>query len=114
LTAIGGKLGVTQINMSKHSEQLDGRNITAKLNIGNGRQVNQSISPVLLTVIGSAMSRESLQPENDEICASAFPSRVSGKNQIEKSAWMSPILKAVAQTWRTGKSKFADKPVEPG
>jgi len=48
------KLGVTQITYVEEIEQLDGRTITARRNIGNGWQQVRAEMPVLLTVTGSA------------------------------------------------------------
>jgi len=48
------KLGVTQITYIESLEQLDGRTIIAKRNIGNGWQKVKASLPVLLTVINSA------------------------------------------------------------
>ncbi len=48
------KLGVTQITYVEELEQLDGREITARRNIGNGWQRVRAELPVLLTVTGSA------------------------------------------------------------
>jgi electron transfer flavoprotein beta subunit len=48
------KLDVTQITYIEELEQLDGREITARRNIGNGWQQVKAELPVLLTVTGSA------------------------------------------------------------
>jgi electron transfer flavoprotein beta subunit len=48
------KLGVTQITYVEELEQLDGREITARRNIGNGWQRVRAELPVLLTITGSA------------------------------------------------------------
>ena len=48
------KLGVTQITYVEELEQLDGREITARRNIGNGWQQVKAELPVLLTVTGGA------------------------------------------------------------
>jgi electron transfer flavoprotein beta subunit len=48
------KLDVTQITYVEELEQLDGREITARRNIGNGWQQVKAELPVLLTVTGSA------------------------------------------------------------
>ncbi|MHC4147305.1 MAG: electron transfer flavoprotein subunit beta/FixA family protein, partial [Planctomycetota bacterium] len=48
------KLGVTQITYVEELEELDGRTITARRNIGNGWQQVKADLPVLLTVVGDA------------------------------------------------------------
>jgi electron transfer flavoprotein beta subunit len=48
------KLGVTQITYVEELEDLDGRTITARRNIGNGWQQVKADLPVLLTVVGDA------------------------------------------------------------
>ena len=48
------KLGVTQITYVEELEQLDGRTITTRRNIGNGWQQVRAELPVLLTVTGGA------------------------------------------------------------
>jgi electron transfer flavoprotein beta subunit len=48
------KLDVTQITYVEELEQLNGREITARRNIGNGWQQVKAELPVLLTVTGSA------------------------------------------------------------
>ncbi|MFC1781020.1 electron transfer flavoprotein subunit beta/FixA family protein, partial [Planctomycetota bacterium] len=51
---IAEKLGVTQITYIEQFEQLDGKTLTVRRNIGNGWQRVKAKLPVLLTVIGSA------------------------------------------------------------
>ena len=48
------KLGVTQITYVEELEQLDGRTITTRRNIGNGWQQVRAELPVLLTITGGA------------------------------------------------------------
>ena len=48
------KLGITQITYIEDLDELDGKTITARRNIGNGRQQVRAELPVLLTVTGSA------------------------------------------------------------
>jgi electron transfer flavoprotein beta subunit len=48
------KLGVTQITYLEELEDLDGKTITARRNIGNGWQKVKATLPVLLTVVGDA------------------------------------------------------------
>ncbi len=48
------KLGVTQITYVEELEELNGKSITARRNIGNGRQQVRAKLPVLLTVTGDA------------------------------------------------------------
>ena len=48
------KLGVTQITYVEELEELKGKSITARRNIGNGRQQVRAKLPVLLTVTGDA------------------------------------------------------------
>jgi len=48
------KLGVTQLTYVEELEKLDGREITARRNIGNGWQQIRAELPVLLTVTGGA------------------------------------------------------------
>ena len=48
------KLEITQITYVEELEQLDGKTITARRNIGNGWQRVKAELPVLLTVVGSA------------------------------------------------------------
>ena len=48
------KLGITQITYVEELDQLDGKMITARRNIGNGWQQVKAELPVLLTVTGSA------------------------------------------------------------
>ena len=48
------KLGVTQITYLEELEDLDGKTITARRNIGNGWQEVKATLPVLLTVTGDA------------------------------------------------------------
>ncbi len=47
------KLGITQITYLEELENLNGKKITARRNIGNGWQQVKTSLPVLLTVIGS-------------------------------------------------------------
>lgn len=51
---IAQKLGITQITYVQALEQLDGRSITVKRNIGNGWQLVRTKLPVLITVVESA------------------------------------------------------------
>ncbi|UCF16254.1 MAG: electron transfer flavoprotein subunit beta/FixA family protein [Phycisphaerales bacterium] len=48
------KLGITQITYVEELENLDGKTITARRNIGNGWQRVKAALPVLLTVVGDA------------------------------------------------------------
>ena len=48
------KLGITQITYIEDLDELNGKTITARRNIGNGRQQVRAELPVLLTVTGSA------------------------------------------------------------
>lgn len=48
------KLGVTQITYAEELEDLDGKTITVRRNIGNGWQQVKADLPVLLTVVGDA------------------------------------------------------------
>ena len=48
------KIGITQITYIEELEQLEGREITARRNIGNGWQQVRAKLPVLLTVTGQA------------------------------------------------------------
>lgn len=48
------KLGITQITYVEDLENLDGKTITARRNIGNGWQRVRTALPVLLTVVGDA------------------------------------------------------------
>jgi electron transfer flavoprotein beta subunit len=48
------KLGITQVTYIEELEELDGKTLTARRNIGNGWQRVKAELPVLLTVVGSA------------------------------------------------------------
>jgi electron transfer flavoprotein beta subunit len=48
------KLGITQITYVEELEDMDGKTITARRNIGNGWQRVKTALPVLLTVVGDA------------------------------------------------------------
>jgi len=48
------KLGLTQITYVEELEQIEGKTITARRNIGNGWQKVKAKLPVLLTVVGTA------------------------------------------------------------
>lgn len=51
---VAQKLGITQITYVEAVEQLDGRSITVRRNIGNGWQLVRTRLPVLMTVIDTA------------------------------------------------------------